>query len=108
MSPTRSASRCSFAMHPTSIAPRRVWTDGQGARVRGRGGSTTPPTKTERTLPRVQEGGLEAECSPKQVILGECRCPHVDWNAYGALLAEALRAVEKLVPAVALDRDTPM
>ena len=52
----------------------------------------------------------EAECSPKQVNLGECRCPHVvvDWNAYGALLAEALPAVEKLVPAVALDRDTPM
>ena len=54
-------------------------------------------------MPRVQEGGLEAECSPKQVTLGECRCLHVDWNAYGALLAEALRAVEKLVPAVALD-----
>ena len=53
-------------------------------------------------MPRVQEGGLEAECSPKQVTLGECRCLHVDWNAYGALLAEALRAVEKLVPAVAL------
>ena len=59
-------------------------------------------------MPRVQEGGLEAECSPKQVTLGECRCLHVDWNAYGALLAEALRAVEKLVPAVALDRGTPM
>ena len=51
-------------------------------------------------MPRVQE--KEAECSPKQVILGKCRCLHVEWNAYSALLAETLRAVEKLVPAVAL------
>ena len=29
----------------------------QGARVGGRGGSTTTPTGAERTLPRVQEGG---------------------------------------------------
>ena len=42
------------------------------------------------------------------MILGECRCLHVNWGAYNALLAEALRAIEKLVPAVALDRGTPM
>ena len=42
------------------------------------------------------------------MILGECRCTRIDWGAYGALLAEALRAVEKSVPAVAVDEDTPM
>ena len=52
--------------------------------------------------------GKEGECTPKQVILGECRCIHIDWGAYGALLAEALRAVEKSVPAMAVDEGTPM
>ena len=52
--------------------------------------------------------GKEGECTPKQVILGECRCTRVDWGAYGALLAEALRAVEKSVPATAIDKNTPM
>ena len=52
--------------------------------------------------------GKEGECTPKQVILGECRCIRIDWGAYGALLAEALRAVEKSVPATAVDRDAPM
>ena len=33
----------------------------------------------------------EGECTPKQVILGECRCPRVDWDAYGVLLAGAGR-----------------
>ena len=53
--------------------------------------------------------GKEAECSTKQLILGECRCLHVDWGAYNMLLVVgALRAIEKMVPAVALDRDTPV
>ena len=42
------------------------------------------------------------------MILGECRCPRVDWDAYGVLLAGALRVVEKLVPATALDRNMPL
>ena len=42
------------------------------------------------------------------MILGECRCLHANWGAYNVMLAEALRAIEKLVPAVALDRGTPV
>ena len=41
------------------------------------------------------------------MILGECQCLHINWEAYNVLLAEALRAIEKLVPAVVLDRGTP-
>jgi len=51
-----------------------------------------------------REGG----CTPGQVVLGECRCARVDWDTYGTALAKALRGVEKLVPATALDRDTPL
>ena len=28
--------------------------------------------------------GKEGECTPKQVILGECRCTRVDWGTYTA------------------------
>ena len=50
-------------------------------------------TGAERTLPWVREGG--GECTPKQVILGECRwrCTRVRLGRVRcALLAEALRA----------------
>ena len=48
------------------------------------------------------------ECTPKEVVLGECQCTRIDWGTYGAKLAKALRAVEKLVPATAPGKGTPL
>ena len=69
----------------------------QGARVGGRGGSTTTPTGAERTLPRVQEGGgMHTQAGdPRRVPMST----HVGWDEHGVLLAGALCVVEKLVPA---------
>ena len=42
-------------------------------------------------------------CTPRHVILGECSCPRVGWAAYLRRLADALRAIEKVVPRTPLD-----
>ena len=77
------------------------------ARASEEGAGPRPrPLGLDGRCPGCRRSG--GECTPKEVVLGECQCTRVDWGTYGVRLAKALRLVEKLVPATALDKGTPL